>query len=265
MRRMLTVAFLSAFLAVVPPAFAQRGGVGGGHAGGGFGGGHMGGGSFGHGFSGGVSSGSFGRSSGFASRSYASAPRFTSTAPARAFTTGNRLPYGVSADRRDGRGGYRSPYRGYGYGYGYPYANSWELLPWDIGYPDFTGYGDYDDSGSPQPSSASVAPPDDGYRQDYAGDSQNYGPQGYGPAYGPGYQDPQPTADDTVANEPELTLIFNDGHTQAIRNYVLTASTVIVLDEAASGHQQRIPLASLNVPATEHAAQQAGLDFSPPV
>lgn len=259
MRRMLAVAFLSALVATVSPAFAQRGGVSGGHAGGGFSGGHAGG-FGGHSFGGGFASGSFGRSSGFAfSRSYSSAPGFVSTAPSRAITTENRLPYGISADRRDGRGDfrYRSPYRGYGY----PYANSWALLPWDIGYPDFTGYGDSSDVGSDsgQPPAASIAAPDDGYRQDYAGPGYaEPGPydQGYGPA--------QPAEADSVAPEPQLTLIFNDGHTQSIRNYVLTSSTVIVLDQAASGYQQRIPLASLNVPATEQAAQQAGLDFSPP-
>jgi hypothetical protein len=274
MRRTLVVAFLSALLVTVPSGFAQRaghsGGFGGGHAGG-FGGGGFGGHSFGGGFAG----GSFGRSSGFASRGYASAPRFTSTAPTRAFTTNNRLPYGISADHRD-RGRdfrYRSPYRSYGYGYGYPYANSWELLPWDIGYPDFTGYGDYDDSGSDvaQQPAASVAAPDDGYRQDYVGrdyGGPGYGDQAYGEpgpgyqGYGPAYPDPQPA--EAAAPEPQLTLIFNDGHTEPIRNYVLTSSAVIVLDQAASGHQQRIPLASLNLPATEQAAQQAGLDFSPP-
>jgi hypothetical protein len=64
--------------------------------------------------------------------------------------------------------------------------------------------------------------------------------------------------------EPQLTLIFKDGHQQTIRNYVLTHSEVIVVDQAASGRQQQIPLASLDVSATEEAAQQAGLDFSPP-
>jgi hypothetical protein len=61
-----------------------------------------------------------------------------------------------------------------------------------------------------------------------------------------------------------LTLVFNDGHRESIRNYVLTSSSVIVLDQAASGHQQRIPLATLDLNATEEAAQQAGLDFTPP-
>ena len=65
-----------------------------------------------------------------------------------------------------------------------------------------------------------------------------------------------------MAAEPQLTLIFQDGHTQTIRNYVMTPSTVIVIDEAASGRELRIPLSELNLQATERAAQQAGLDLA---
>ena len=101
---------------------------------------------------------------------------------------------------------------------------------------------------------ASVAPESDRYRPDYPD-----------PAYGqPPYQDSPGVAADSVASEPELTLVFNDGHRESIRNYVLTSSSVIVLDQAASGRQQRIPLATLDLNATEEAAQQAGLDFTPP-
>jgi hypothetical protein len=239
MRRMFSVAFLSVLLIALPSAFAQRGGhASGGHASG----------SIGHSvFSG---SGFAGRSSGSASRSFATAPRFTSTAPVRSFAPANRLPYGgiTAARRPDGRSGsrYRSPYRGYG---GYPYyANSWALLPWDLGYPDFAGYSDSGADAAQQPA-ASVAPPGDGYRPDYDE---------------PAYQYSSGTAGNSVASEPELTLIFNDGHREAIRNYVLTRDALIVMDQAASGRQQQIPLASLNLPATEQAAQQAGVDFSPP-
>jgi hypothetical protein len=243
MRRMFSVAFLSVLLVALPSAFAQRGGhSSGGHASG----------SIGHSFGGFSGSGFAGRSAGSASRSFATAPRFTSTAPLRSFAPANRMPYGgtTAARRPDRRSGsrYRSPYRGYGYG-GYPYyANSWELLPWDLGYPDFTGDSD---SGAdrPQQPAASVAPPDDGYRPDYEE---------------PSYQMPPAPVANSVASEPELTLIFNDGHREAIHNYVLTRDALIVMDQAASGRQQQIPLASLNLPATEQAAQQAGVDFSPP-
>ena len=254
MRRMWAVALVSTSLVAFSPAFAQHAG----HAGGGFsGGGHIGG-SFsgGHSFSGGFSSGSsfrsgsFGRS--FASGSFASAPRFTSTAPVRSVT-----PFGaLSAERRgDGRRDYRyrSPYRGYGF-YGAPYVNSWEVLPWDLGYPDFTGYDDDSGDVAQQPEVPYVAAPDDGYRPEYGA-----------PEYGqPEYQDAPSAVSTTDTAEPQLTLIFNDGHRQTIRNYAVTRDAVIVMDRAASGYQQKIPLSELNVEATEQAAQQAGLDFSPP-
>jgi hypothetical protein len=244
MRRMFSVAFLSVLLISLPPAFAQRGG----HSSGGRASG-----SIGHSFGGSSGPGFAGRSSGFASRSYVTAPRFTSTAPVRSFATANRLPYGgiTPARRPDGRSGsrYRSPYRGYAVYGGYPYyANSWQLLPWVSGYPDFTGYSDSGADAAQQPA-ASVAPPDDGYRPDYEE---------------PAYQYSSGTAANSVASEPELTLIFKDGHREAIHNYVLTRDALIVMDQAASGRQQQIPLASLNLPATEQAAQQAGVDFSPP-
>jgi len=264
MRRTVAVAFLSALLAFTLPALAQRGGRSGG-----LGGGHFGG-SAGH-FGGGFAGSSFGHSMGFAPRSFASAPRFVSPAPTRAFGSGYRLPStGVSSawrhegdHDRHGDFRYRSPYRGYGYGgYPYVYANSWELLPWDLGYPGFSDDDEYDsgpDVEQQQPA-ASVAPPDDGYRPDYQGPVQ-------GPA-GPYDYAPPPPAESYVANssasEPALMLIFNDGHQEAIHNYVLTGNAVIVLDQAASGRQQRIPLASINLPATEQAAAQAGLDFTPP-
>jgi len=64
--------------------------------------------------------------------------------------------------------------------------------------------------------------------------------------------------------EPELTVIFKDGHSQQIHNYALTRDTLIVLDSAVSGRESRIPLDAVDLPATEHSASNAGLDFMPP-
>lgn len=264
MRQVLAVAFLSATLTVVPSALAQRTGRAGGHGGG------IAGGSMGH-AGGGFAGGSVGRAPGFAPRSF-TGPNFVSTAPTHAVSTapghafgpGNRSPYvgATPAWHRGGRGDhdrdhYRSPYRGYGYsGYPYAYANSWELLPWDLGSSDFMNYSDNSGSDVQQQPAASAVPPDESYRSDYEGSAE--------PSY-----PPQPPADDRsgaspVAPEPALTLIFNDGHQETIHNYVLTSQAVVVLDQAASGGQTRIPLASLNLAATVQAAQQAGLDFMPP-
>lgn len=68
----------------------------------------------------------------------------------------------------------------------------------------------------------------------------------------------------SAACERELRLIFKEGHTEAIRNYVLTPHDVIVMDTAASRQVPRIALSGLNLPAPERAARKDGLDFSPP-
>jgi hypothetical protein len=137
-------------------------------------------------------------------------------------------------------------------------VNSWELLPWDF------GDSDQDDTGASQstaqaqpeegPSESEYgpeygAPPDNGYREDYAP------PPPYEATAAPAAP---------VAPEPQLTVIFKDGHTEQIRNYALSQDALLDMDEAGSGRVLRIPLSSVNVPATEKAAQQAGLDFSPP-
>lgn len=251
---------LGAFLILVSAASGQH-----------FAGGHSGG--FGGGRPGGFSGGGF--HAGFsAARGFGAAPRMNWTAPRYGFMPqrGAYAGYGSSFNAGNRRGWdrgrrYRSPYFGYGYrGYPYGYANSWQLLPWDLGYGDFSGYGDDDDSA--QPNSAQAQPPSE--EQLPPPPEEGYPPQqeqGYRPDYIPAPY--QPPANEAVAstppqNEPKLTLIFKDGHTQAIRNYVLTPTDIIITDDAASGREPRIPLAELNLPATEQAAKRDGLDFSPP-
>lgn len=261
MRRVLPVAILGALLIVAPSAVAQH--VGAGHSVG-FSGGHTGGfsGTFHSGFSG---SRSFGGFSGFGPRGFGPAPRITWPAPKPRLVprsgaySAYHHPYGEPRqawDRGDGDH-HRPPYhRGYGYarygGYPYGYVNSWELLPWDLGYPDFTGY-DEETGIENQPSAEEQPPPSQGY----AAPSE----EGYRPDYAPRQASPSPAP---VQPEPQLTLIFRDGHTQVIRNYMITPSDVIVMDDARSGREPQIPLSDLNLPATKKAAQQAGLDFTPP-
>lgn len=257
-RRFAPAATLGMFLILIPGAFGQH--AAGGHSGS-FSGGHAGGfsGSFHGGFS---APHSFGGFSGAAPRSFGAPTRMNWSAPRYGFAAG-RTPYSAG-DRRGGdRGGrFRRPYPGYGYGY--PYANSWELLPWDLGYPDFAGYGDDDDTAAPNDAQAQPYPP-----QPYDQEQQQLPPEseGYRPAYAPAPYGPparQDVASTPPKDEPQLTLIFKDGHTLAIRNYMLTPSEIIVMDDAASGREPHIPLAEVNLPATEKAAQQGGVDFSPP-
>jgi len=268
MRRTFFVPLLFLLFAWVPGLLGQRaaagrfGNSGRGISGGGFRGGHS-------------AARSFGGFPGSPGRAFRTAPRMTWTAPHSNFVprrseypgfspwhrTGNRRP-------GEGRDRYRRPYTGYGYGvYPYTYVNSWELLPWDLGYPDSIGNEDETDASAPdntqvEPYTAEPPPPeqDQGYRPQYA-------PAPYQPEYSPApYRPPgnAAVASTPPDNQPKLTLIFKDGHTLAIKNYVLTPKEVIVMDDAAAGRVPRIPLFELNLSATKRAAQQAGLDFSPP-
>ena len=199
-------------------------------------------------------------------------------APERGGETGYRPAYrgeNRGGDRRGGdrRDRYRRRYRGYDYGgYPYLYANSWELLPGDLGYSDFTGYGDDSDSSEPNNAQNNAQVEPNNAQEEPSGEEPQGPPEppesGWnGPEYAPAPYPPpvnQAAAATPPSGEPELTLIFKDGHRENIRNYVLTSKEVIVMDDAASGHIPRIALSDLNLAATEKAAQQAGLDFSPP-
>lgn len=287
MRHIFSIAALASLLVAIP-AFGQRGNFAGGH-GAGFSGHAYGGGFVSH-FNGPAFSGP-GRIPAAPMHSFGSAPRMAiGTVPRPAFNTPYRF-FGsgpgasesgfVENRNRDhgwgGRGGdrdrdrHRPRYRGYGYGYGgypYAYASSWELLPWDLGYD--SGFDSYDDSGNEaaqQAPSQQAAPADQGYP---APDGYSAPDEGYRPEYSQNpYPDaaPPPPAEEAsaaIAPEPQLTLIFKDGHQQSIQNYVLTPNAVIVLDQANAGRQQHIPLADLDLAATEQAAANAGLEFAPP-
>lgn len=266
---------VAGFLVAGPAALAQVGNFAGGHANTGRAGGFS-----SRGYTGSIT-GVPGRIPTLAPHAIATPGQSVFTAPSHAFGPGfappapafqpawNRGPWRDGSPHRDrdhdgDRHRDRDRHHGYGgYGFygGYPiYASGWSLLPYDSGFSDFSS----DDTAQTAPDSGNappamdVPPPSNGYRPEYEGE----------PYPGPGvaaYPPATPAAPPPpLSPEPELTLIFKDGHTLAIHNYALTQSDVIVLDQADSGRQQRIPLVDLNLPATEQAAQQAGLDFSPP-
>jgi hypothetical protein len=165
--------------------------------------------------------------------------------------------YHREGERRRGDG---YPY-GYGLGYGYgPMDYGW-LDAEDTDYGDTGGYdvGPYDDG------SSVVA--------------DGYGPQGPDPL---GYDaqpipytaenaeplpEPQPRAPITVTagslyNDNAVTLVFKDGRApEKIHNYALTRTTIYVTD----GRSQEIPVAALDLAATEQANRAAGVDFQLPV
>jgi hypothetical protein len=57
-------------------------------------------------------------------------------------------------------------------------------------------------------------------------------------------------------------LVFNDGRPpEKVQSYLLTNSSIFVADP---GHQRKIPIAQLNLPATIEQNRQAGVDFELP-
>jgi hypothetical protein len=172
-------------------------------------------------------------------------------------------------DRRDHRGPYISPYwPTYSY-YTYPWI--WPGYPTildcenpddnlDCGY----GYGGYGDNGYGNYGYGNGAD-NGGYdngNYGYLGADQGYGDQNLGP-WPPQYQQPavgQPYA--APSSEEAVTLIFKDGRPpEQIHNYVLTPTILYAGDVA---HRQVIPLDELDIPATEKANAEAGVDFHVP-
>jgi hypothetical protein len=152
-----------------------------------------------------------------------------------------RPPYPISY--------YRQPY------VPYFYARSTYLVPgllnsnWD--YPDNSYSGDQSAS---SPAQGQVE-----NNGDYEPESAPYEPQQQAqdvPPPPPGPVEPLPQA--------PVTLVFKDGHSQQIRNYAVTKTTLYVLDDAASGRRPEISLDQIDVSATERANQAAGVDFDVP-
>jgi len=125
---------------------------------------------------------------------------------------------------------------------------------WD--YPDGYDWND-DDYAAAQPQG-----PDDGsYGQD---PSQYYPQQQQAPSYQA--QDVPPPPPGPVEPTPlaATTLIFKDGHSQQVRNYAMTQRVIYILDDAGSGRRAEIPLAQIDLMATQKTNQANGIEFSIP-
>ena len=72
----------------------------------------------------------------------------------------------------------------------------------------------------------------------------------------------QPSNSHQTSEEPAepTVLVFRDGHREEIANYAIMGSTLFVL----SGPRARIPVAELDIPATERVNQDRGVDFKVP-
>ena len=159
----------------------------------------------------------------------------------------------------------------------YPWYPYYGYYPWYYTGPIFTGYVDpwlftqdnYDDSYGYGSNGGYVGAP---YR-DYGTQSSQPYPQEYydadaasvGQAFGRGPYSGQSEvsgAGSAPAPTGTLTVIFNDGRQpEQIHNYLLTADSLTVLDS----HYRQIPLAQIDVAATEQANRAAGVDFRVPV
>jgi hypothetical protein len=139
-----------------------------------------------------------------------------------------------------------------GWGWGYPY-----LLPSYLDYPD--EYGSQPDSytGASQPNEDNgpyEEPPPDQYRPP---PSESYTPWPYGSQPPPSQEEPS----SPPVPEAPVTLVFKDRRPpQQIHNYLLTATTLSVLDQ----RRQDIPVDQIDLEATAKANRDAGVSFALP-
>jgi hypothetical protein len=139
-----------------------------------------------------------------------------------------------------------------GWGWGYPY-----LLPSYLDYPDDYGSQPESYTGASQPyedNGPYEAPPPDQYGPPPSG---SYTPWPYGSQPSPSQEEPS----SPPVPEAPVTLVFKDGRPpQQIHNYLLTATTLSVLDQ----RRQDIPVDQIDLAATAKVNRDAGVSFALP-
>jgi hypothetical protein len=73
-------------------------------------------------------------------------------------------------------------------------------------------------------------------------------------------EDPEPPGP-VVAPQPTTVLVFKDGHKTEVQNYAIVNGTLF---DFTDGRSRKIPLADLDLPATEKANDDLGVDFQVP-
>jgi hypothetical protein len=180
-------------------------------------------------------------------------------APANSINRYARAPYLASAYNRgdNHRPPYRPPHRpiyGGGLLYGYPAGVGWLGPSYYLGYPFDYGYDGYDDSGYDN-SAATPYYPDQGYNQPPYDQDQ--------PALAPAYQPPSslPQSSPAPIRQDAVTLVFKDGRpSEQVHNYILSGTKISIWDQ----RPHDIPIAQLDLAATEKANRDAGVDFNLP-
>jgi hypothetical protein len=91
-------------------------------------------------------------------------------------------------------------------------------------------------------------------------------PYAYGPPDAPGYAEP-PVAAVPPAPAPEppkpgepVVLVFRNGHQQEVTNYAIMGDSLYVFDQG----RKKIALADLDLPATQKANDDRGIEFNVP-
>jgi hypothetical protein len=268
MRRVIPLAALALFLAV--PMWAQRGG---GH-GGGIGGGHAGG-FGGHASFGGSHVGGFGARSGFSTGRMAGPSRGMRSSSVHGFS--NRFSRGPFLhDGFRGRFGDRDRFRfgsrncfGYGCwgGYGYPWWGYGYYDPWlwDWSGDDYSFDQDYNNNlaRADQMNEQSLAQQRMWREEQADGDQDAYAPYPSRPRAATSRPPDQPAQNDTAATPiiPPTVLVFRDQHKEEIRNYAIVGQ---MLWNFAPQRTEKIPLASLDIPATVQANDDRGVTFRVP-
>ena len=272
----MAIAAFALFLAV--PVWAQHGG--GGHGGGGghasFGGGHSGFSGGRAGFSGGHAGGATHSHSFSGARSAPGFSRSFSPSARAGFSRGPFLHDGFRG--RNGFGhrgrpgwGFRNNCRGYGcWGYGngngyvYPWYGAGYYDPWLWDWWDSDSSYDQDYNNNlaiaNEMNEQSLAQ-QQMWRQEQAdGDQDAYAPRSYSRQPAPSTQ--RPAVDPPSPIIPPTVLVFRDQHQQEIQNYAIVGQT---LWSFTSQRTQKIPLADLDIAATQKANDDRGVTFRLPL
>jgi hypothetical protein len=231
MKRWLLTAALTAAMLAVPVLAQRRGGM----AGGGFGRGGFAHAGFAHGSASTArSSGSFGAS------------RFGGVH----FGTAVRPRSGYS-NRFYHRRFYGNSFYGYPF-YGYPWFASYYTDPGfysDYGYPPAdTTYPNYNPA-------ASYFDPNSQYQQSQIDRLEDEVAQ---------LREQRTAQDNSRRNsepEPATVLVFKDKHSEEVQNYAVVGNTLWIFTE---DHARKIPLSDLDIPATQKANDDHGVDFQLP-
>jgi hypothetical protein len=278
MRRLMIITAFALFLAV--PLWAQRGGSHGGSFGGG---GHVGGFS-GHAGFGGVRGGSFGvRSGGAIGGNHFGGMR---SGPTHAFSNSrfgvSRTPFLHDGFRGRGRFGDRDRdhdrFRGVGLrnncfgrrcfgGFGFPWWGYGYYDPWlsDWWNDDYSFDQDYNNNlaMANEMNQQSLEQQQMWRQEQEDGDQDAYAPDSSRSRPAQSHRSSQPATNDPPATPilPPTVLVFRDQHKEEIRNYAIVGRMLWCF---APQRTEKIPLASLDLPATVQANDDCGVIFRVP-